>query len=354
MSKAYQCMNCGGTRVFDPKSGTLKCPNCDSMEEIAAQPQDTDHPLSYYDEALRLVTGQETSQKGHETMSCSSCGAVIEMAENATATTCPYCDSPIVLAEKQLSHIPPDGVLPFKIAKSEVDEIFRNWLKGRWLAPNSLKRLAQKGQIQSMYLPFWVFDADVDCDYTAQGGTHYQETYQDSEGQTRTRTRTEWEFTRGHVRQFFDDVAILASRSVDANLARDVRNCSTNATFAFDDRYLAGHGSELYGIEMPEAHQTARTEMENGMYSLVRQDVLRYYDEVSNISMDLDFSDETYKQLLLPIYITAYGFKGKIYQVLVNGETGEISGEYPKSYIKIALLVIVVAGLLALFYYLTQ
>ncbi len=357
MATTYQCVNCGSSRVFDPNSGTLKCPNCETEEIINAKAQHIDHPLANYTDYLQALE-QKNSEKtiaAHEPKSCTHCGAIIEMDENSTATTCPYCDSPFVSVSKQMTRIPPDGILPFKVNKNKVDQIFRDWLKGRWLAPSSLKRLAEKGRIQAVYLPFWVFDAHVDCVYKADGGIHRQETFRNSKGEMQTRIVTDWYPTKGSIHHFFDDVAIIASQSVDRSLVRGIRNdYSTAKTYAFDDRFLAGFGAEIYGIEMPDAHNEAVREMNDSMYVLVQNDVLQRYNEVRNIRMNLNFSDEKFKQLLLPIYVTAYGFEGKTYQVLVNGETGEISGEYPKSYLKIALIIFAVAAFIMLYYYLTQ
>jgi hypothetical protein len=46
--------------------------------------------------------------------------------------------------------------------------------------------------------------------------------------------------------------------------------------------------------------------------------------------------------LLLPVWIGAYRFQSKVYQVAVNARTGEVQGERPYSAGKIALLVAVI------------
>jgi hypothetical protein len=51
----------------------------------------------------------------------------------------------------------------------------------------------------------------------------------------------------------------------------------------------------------------------------------------------------------LPIWIGAYRFQNKAYQVVVNASTGEVQGERPYSVIKIALLVIAILIALILF-----
>jgi len=48
----------------------------------------------------------------------------------------------------------------------------------------------------------------------------------------------------------------------------------------------------------------------------------------------------------LPIWISAYRYKEKVYRFLVNARTGEVQGERPWSWAKIALLVAaIIAGI---------
>jgi hypothetical protein len=63
------------------------------------------------------------------------------------------------------------------------------------------------------------------------------------------------------------------------------------------------------------------------------------------------FSGQTFKHTLLPVWFVTYNFGAKTYQVAVNGATGAIAGEHPKSFWKIfflCLLIAVVVGIFAL------
>ena len=74
------------------------------------------------------------------------------------------------------------------------------------------------------------------------------------------------------------------------------------------------------------------------MYQMAERDVLCRFDSVRDVHIQPEYRNETYKQLILPVYATAYDYKGRQYTVLVNGQTGSIRGGYPKSPLKIALL----------------
>jgi hypothetical protein len=72
--------------------------------------------------------------------------------------------------------------------------------------------------------------------------------------------------------------------------------------------------------------------------SAVRSDIGG--DEQRIESLSTSYSENTFKHLLLPVYAGAYRYNAKLFQILVNGRTGEIQGERPYSFWKIALLVV--------------
>jgi len=53
-----------------------------------------------------------------------------------------------------------------------------------------------------------------------------------------------------------------------------------------------------------------------------------------------NFSGQTFKHILVPIWIIAYTYGAKTFQVVVNGYTGSITGRHPLSWVKITLAVI--------------
>jgi len=80
--------------------------------------------------------------------------------------------------------------------------------------------------------------------------------------------------------------------------------------------------------------------MRNTLESLASSDVLRNYDHVRDIRMRVRWYNEYYRLLMLPVYSTSYLYDKKTYQVVINGENGAITGEYPKSAVKIILAIL--------------
>jgi len=71
-------------------------------------------------------------------------------------------------------------------------------------------------------------------------------------------------------------------------------------------------------------------------------------DTHRNLQVDADFSRQTFKHLLLPVWLVSFNYGQKSFQVLVNGVTGEIAGRYPKSAWKIFFFVLIMLALIGI------
>lgn len=345
---------CGGNLTYNVKAENLKCQNCGNEEEIVSDLPIREHDYSdakhthHHHHSDELVTDLE--EKTH-TMKCNTCGANIEMSDTETSTTCPYCDSPIVLAEKQEEAIVPDGIIPFKIDKKEASSKFNEWIRKRWLAPSQLKNLFQKGKVLGIYIPFWTFDSEVESKYSGRGGINKTVQYRDNDGNTKTRMETDWYPVNGTVNNRFDDVLVKATNVLNPKHLDNVGPFSTVLGLSgYSPDYMAGLSAERHNIPLKDAHSEAVNQMEFEMKELASQDILRRYDRAEVNRINSRFYNETYKHVMLPVYSTSYSFKGKSYNVLINGEDGKIVGEYPKSFAKIALIVVLVIIVLIVIY----
>ena len=341
----YYCSNCGGVMEFDVKTQSLKCPNCDTQVNIVNDKK----KIIEHEFNKRVAKTIAVEEKQTSTMECKGCGAKVEVSPDCTATECPYCGAKYVLAEKQEAAIVPDGIVPFKVDKHKVQETFNKWINRRWLAPGKLKHLYESGKIQGVYIPYWTFDADVVCDYSAEGGKHRKVEVKKDDGTTETRTETDWYNTHGRVKEFFDDVQVRGSKNLKDSLLKGSEPYDTKKQLvSYSPEYLSGYGAECYTVSLDDAHREANNIMETELRELARKDVRKRYDEVRNVRIAPDYRDETYKHILIPVYSTAFTYANKNYTVLVNGQTGKIKGSYPKSPVKIGIIVAIIAAIVAL------
>ena len=110
----------------------------------------------------------------------------------------------------------------------------------------------------------------------------------------------------------------------------------------FSSSFLAGFVTEKYTIPLKDGHSKSEEVAQGIATGWARNDIGGDTQRVSSISVDL--SAETFKHILLPVYVSVYRFNGKEYNFFVNGETGALSGRRPYSFWKIFFAIL--AGLI--------
>jgi len=117
---------------------------------------------------------------------------------------------------------------------------------------------------------------------------------------------------------------------------------------AYNAGFLSGWVVERYQIDLISAAKEARAEMDAEMERLCGAEVPG--DTYRGLEVESDYSGQTFKHILVPIWLLSYNYGARNFQVVINGYTGAISGAYPKSWVKIGLAVLaglVVAGIIA-------
>ncbi|MEM7182972.1 MAG: hypothetical protein AAF518_18825 [Spirochaetota bacterium] len=355
--KEFPCEKCGGKLEFAPGQERIKCVYCGHEQDIPGV--DTDFSASEYDleEALKnakTIDSSALADAAHE-VRCDGCGAVSVMTEQSDR--CPFCGSPVVVENNAESVIVPESLLPFKVEQKEASGIFKGWLKSLWFAPGDIMRRAQQKGMDGIYLPYWTYDANTHTSYSGQRGEYYYttETYTDSEGneQTREVRHTEWYNTSGTVKVDFDDILVCASKSLPHDLIDELEPWDLEDLKQYNSAFLSGFVTERYKVDLEEGYGIAKEKMDGPIRESIRRDIGG--DEQRINSMNVDYSDTTYKHLLLPLWISSFRYSEKVYRFVINARTGELSGERPWSWIKITLASIAGAGVLGgIFYALKQ
>lgn len=338
---------------YDPGTLALKCPYCGHENPIAKSDK-TIEELDY--RAALAAGGRDAETHTTTTVKCPTCAAEFTFDPHIQSDSCPFCGSPIVLEPRQSTHLKPRSLLPFKVGSKEARERFRKWLSGLWFAPSALKKQAQsEGGLSGMYVPYWTYDSSTTSRYTGERGDEYQvqETYtamEDGKPVTRTRTVTKirWTPAKGTVARDFDDVLVLASSSLPRHHTERLEPWDLQNLVPYSQDYLSGFRTETYRIDLEQGFERAKEIMDAVIRADVRRDIGGDHQRIH--SLDTRHDDITYKHLLLPVWLAAYRYRGKSYRFVVNGRTGEVSGERPYSWIKIALAVLAVILLLAAIY----
>ncbi len=148
-----------------------------------------------------------------------------------------------------------------------------------------------------------------------------------------------WEPSAGALDHFFDDELVPASRGVQPEMLRRIEPFpTTKELVAYNPGYLSGWVVERYQIDLIAAAKEAREEMDEEIEHLCAAEVPG--DTHRNLQVESDYSGQTFKHILVPIWLLTYNYGTSTYQVVINGYTGTIAGKYPKSWVKITLAVL--------------
>lgn len=348
----FQCQGCAAKLEYAPGTKELVCRYCGTKQSIpeapeAAAGQSAEAPAIREQDYASAISQVESEAVTEEKLvaACPTCGAETTLGANVVSTLCPYCGSQISGAKASKRQIKPQAVLPFQIKKDEAQKRFKSWVGGLWFAPSALKSQAKAEALQGVYTPYWTYDSEVTTPYQGQRGDYYYitETYTEVEnGQTVTKERTvrhtRWSYASGIVHNSFDDVLILASGSLPKKQAVELEPWNLDALLPYREEYLAGFKTECYALGLKEGFATAVPIMMETVNHSIRRDIGGDEQLISNAAPE--FNDITFKHILLPVWLTAFRFQNKVFQVLVNAQTGEVQGERPYSWIKITMAVL--------------
>jgi DNA-directed RNA polymerase subunit RPC12/RpoP len=354
--KLFPCAQCGAKVEFDPRSRSLKCPYCGHETKVdEADGEVLERTFNEY--AGKLVKGNVRGIAGRSTqVRCTGCGAMVLLEDRVVTDKCPFCSTHLENKPEAVEGmLPPESLIPFKLDLRDAREAFTKWLHGLWFAPTKLKLLALLGQLTGVYIPYWTYDAMTYTRYSGMRGDDYTttETYTDRDAQgntvTRTRTvvRTRWSHVSGEVQHFFDDVLVCGSKSVPQHLIRGLEPWNTAELEPFQDEFLAGLKTERYAVDLKEGLVIAKRMMEPIIEDLICEDIGGDHQRIE--SKDTRYLAVTFKHCLLPVWVANYHYHEKLFQILINGRTGKVSGERPYSFWKIfslVMLIVLVVGLI--------
>ncbi len=326
----FPCGKCGAMLHFEPGTEGLECSYCGfdngiERETVAIRELDFRQMLN--------DLGNQAETIETLTVKCDACAAEIEQPKNMTAFACPYCDSNIVTKAKKSRLIKPKSLLPFHVTREESTASFAKWLRSRWFAPNDLKKYARtEEKLQGIYIPYWTYDCDTTSDYTGQRGEDYWVSVGSGKNK-RMERRTNWYFASGTVSNRFDDVLVLASKSIPSEYTYELEPWDLQNLVPYKNEYLAGFKAERYQVQLDDGFETAGDLMEPTIRLTVKANIGGDRQRIH--SLNVRHRNITFKHVLLPVWISAYRYRNKLYRILINARTGEVQGERPWSVWKI-------------------
>jgi len=324
----YKCPACGGAIQFDSNVQKMKCPYCDSefdMQAVAASDAQLGEmqPDSMEWDTQAGQEWKEGETEGLRVYVCKSCGGEIVGDETLGATACPFCDSPVVMMGQFAGALKPDLVIPFKKDKKAAVAGLKKHYEGKRLLPKVFKDENHIEEIKGLYVPFWLFDAEV------QGNVQYKATrvrrWSDSQYRY-TETSFFNVFRAGNIA--FDNVPVDGSTKMDDTLMESVEPFNINEAVDFQTAYLAGYLADKYDVTSEESIRRANERIKHSTEEAFRETVTGF-DTVMPEYTQIALANGKAKYALYPVWILNTKWKGEKYTFAMNGQTGKVVGDLP-------------------------
>ncbi|MBO6262270.1 MAG: hypothetical protein J6N95_06670 [Bacilli bacterium] len=331
-----KCPCCGGTLEFDNKTQNIVCPYCDSqftaddLKEYTDDLSNDKQDETAWDESrVQEYTNEE--MKGMKIYSCDSCGGEIIVEDTTTSTKCPYCGNNLLVSKQLSGDLKPNYVIPFKNDKDAVVADLKKFFKKKPLLPGSFSKENVIEEIKSLYVPFWIFDADVDGKVRFKGET----TRTWSDANYNYRETRYYSIVRGGCIAF-DHVPVDGSSKMEDKLMESIEPYDFSQAEEFNVAYLAGIAADRYDVDKEVTFNRATERFRDGTIQAFMNDVHGY----SNLSVqdsNIQLSNTKASYALYPVWLLSTKWKEKQYMFAVNGQTGKVAGNLPISVPKFIL-----------------
>ena len=367
----YKCPACTGPLQFDGSTGKLECEYCSSsfpVAEIEALYAEKDAMAAGNMAAAEEKRKQGQSDDGEgwdisgmgedwgtdaekmRAYQCPSCGAELICDETTAATACPYCGNPAIVPGQFTGMLKPNYILPFRLKKEDAITALKKHYEGKYLLPKEFKAGNHLEEIKGVYVPFWLFDGEVEGDMSFEG--------------TKSRTYTSGEYEITETRHFdifrqgsaaFERIPVDGSRKMLDDYMDSIEPFDYSTLTDFSPAYLPGYMADKYDVTAEECSERADKRAEATLIHGLR-DTVKGYDFVREKNRHINLSRGEVKYALLPVWLLTTKWRGENYLFAMNGQTGKFVGDLPvdpgkrwKIFAAVYGIAAIVTGLLVLF-----
>lgn len=312
-----KCPACRAVIKWNPKLNKFKCEYCDSEYSLEEMKQ--------YENASneKVNEGEKGDDTQYDSYRCPDCNAEIITDDHTAATFCLYCGNTAILKNKLSGKFAPTKIIPFKSTKEEAIEAFKNVLKGKILAPKEFNDIKNIEKISGIYIPFWLFDFEVNGDMTVVGKKVTSWVKGDVQY-----TKTDTYHAYRNCEMEFKRVPIDGSTRFDNAVMNSIEPFNYDELEDYNHAYLSGFFAEKYDIDWEGTFNEAQERAYNSANEIVLNDVTGYTTKVvlnNNLKTNLTVKEYT----LLPVWMLNVKYKDKYYIFAMNGQTKEFVGNIP-------------------------
>jgi hypothetical protein len=241
-----------------------------------------------------------------EEIKCPHCGAPIAFEPGEILATCKYCGFTVVIETGQTFNFE-HSLLLNKYDPTQIEEPIKNWMREGFLKPQDLTRKSKIIEKNLIYLPFWVISVEAKSSYKGI-----------------FERITPAVVKEGTIEKEYDWLVVARKATEFPTREYEV---PLEGKIPFDFRKIEAFAKVLNSeIDKTEAEEQAKQEIEENHRYLAQEDV----DRIIEIKSEIKIEETVY--LHAPIWFVKYEYKGKTYQLIIDGATGTtVKGDIPST-----------------------
>ncbi len=306
-ARRFVCPRCGGKMAFTPDGNSLTCTYC-GREQPLVDVTDGGGMIEEQDFTLALATA-----KGHsapvatQSLRCQGCGASFMLPPQTLSQNCPYCASAYVVEQMETRELmPPEGVVPFAVTQAQAQQAVLDWYRTQ-----GFRVLSNSAFPSGVYLPVWTFDVGGEITWNCL-----------------VEANEVWLPRSGSKLVYENDMLVAASHTLSAALTEEINAFPLDRLAPYDPGYVADWPAETYQISVGDASLVARWRILDKMRPQVEASITESYNNLRLSALRLAI--ESYKLILVPLWIAHYRYEKTWHTVVVNGQRGTVRGEKPR------------------------
>ncbi|MBR1728338.1 MAG: hypothetical protein IJ728_02305 [Selenomonadaceae bacterium] len=333
-SVSYKCPNCGAPLSFKPGNDKVSCEYCGaeldikavedlfrSKEELAVKAQEAKEAKWQTQDAGEEWTSDEAQNL--KAFTCSSCGAELVCDENTMATECVYCGNPTMIPKRFDGMLKPDYVIPFKKTKEDAVNALKKFYEGKKLLPDAFTANNRVEAIQPMYVPFWLFDSEVEAHANFKAEKiRVRETPSEI-----IREIHVYNCERGGLMRF-QKIPVDGSKKMDDTYMESIEPFNYSELVPFSAAYLTGYLADKYDVDAETSAPRADNRVENSALAVLAESV-QGYDTCEEENHAVIKTEGKVIYAMVPVWILTTRYENKPYTFMMNGQTGKVVGSLP-------------------------
>lgn len=322
MLDSYKCSNCGGFMTFDASLGKLCCLSC--KKEEAVENYQAEYEQYDCEEAKNYYLDGDARQ-----YICRKCDSIIITDDRSAISECPFCGGQTALGERLSDEIAPTHIIPFKITKKEAEKAYKKWRRKLPFAPHDFPKNHEVREVTGIYYPAMCYDVRVQGETTINAKRSKKISTPEDEREGISC----YHLYRKHD-LLFHHMPVSSSGSITDSLSDQLCPYHFDRMTTFSPAHLKGCLAEKNAVSPAEVCAAAEKKAEKFTEEYMINSISGY-EELAIDEKKYEIGMSSVKYILLPVWLVIYDYNNKEYVFAMNGETGKIACEPPKSWGKI-------------------